>query len=184
MTGISAYLQTFNSPFKRLKFKWYFGKTLIGVPYFLPRRWVKYTMGDAVVSAKKSMANESLTQKSFKEWVKYYENYSKPVPIKFGFSSCELGWKTKWRNDDYRFEYPPIYSFVVFGYQIVLTLVAPYSSNYWESFLAYKFNTDTKHSKKNRIKECVKNYPQNWVCNGEKINYWELILKQQFKLNK
>lgn len=31
------YLKVFNSPFKRPKLKWYFGKIAIGTPYFFPR---------------------------------------------------------------------------------------------------------------------------------------------------
>lgn len=31
------YLKAFNSPFKRPKLKWYFGKIAIGTPYFYPR---------------------------------------------------------------------------------------------------------------------------------------------------
>ena len=31
------YLRAFNSPFKRPKLKWYFGKIAIGTPYFYPR---------------------------------------------------------------------------------------------------------------------------------------------------
>ena len=31
------------SPFKRLKLKFYLGKTAIGTPYFYPRKWVKAT---------------------------------------------------------------------------------------------------------------------------------------------
>jgi len=34
------YIKAFNSPFKRPKLKWYFGKIAIGTPYFYPRRWV------------------------------------------------------------------------------------------------------------------------------------------------
>ena len=31
------YIKAFNSPFKRPKLKWYFGKIAIGTPYFFPR---------------------------------------------------------------------------------------------------------------------------------------------------
>ena len=47
-----------------------------------------------------------------RRWVK-----GKPVPKKIGFDSVRLGWKTKWRDDDYRFEWAPIWSFVFFKWQ-------------------------------------------------------------------
>jgi len=35
-----------NSPFKAFKLKFYMGKVAVGVPYFLPRKWVKFTEKD------------------------------------------------------------------------------------------------------------------------------------------
>ena len=34
------WLKVLNSPFKPFTVKWYVGKTQIGIPYFLPRKWV------------------------------------------------------------------------------------------------------------------------------------------------
>ena len=36
-----SFLGVLNSPFRRLKLKWYFGDIEHGTPYFLPRKWVK-----------------------------------------------------------------------------------------------------------------------------------------------
>ena len=37
-----TFLKTFNSPFKRPKLKWYFGKVAIGTPYFYPRKIIGF----------------------------------------------------------------------------------------------------------------------------------------------
>ena len=37
------WLKVLNSPFKPFKVRLYVGKTQVGVPYFLPRKWVKGT---------------------------------------------------------------------------------------------------------------------------------------------
>jgi hypothetical protein len=152
---LPLYLKKYNSPFKPLKLKCYFGKIAIGVPYFLPRKWIKN---------------------------KEKEGYLKAVPIKFGFSSCGLGWKTKY--DSYRFEYNPVWSFVAFGYQIALTFFAENADQYWESFLAYYYETNKKLNVRERLDDCIKRFPQIWSKHSgdkeETVNYWELILKDKW----
>ena len=153
---IPLYLRTYNSPFKPLKLKWYFGKVTQGVPIFLPRKWIKN---------------------------KERPGFLKAVPIKFGFSCCRLGWKTKY--DSYRFEFSPVWSFVAFGYQITLTFVAENEDAYWESFLAYYYDTDKKLSIRERLDYCIKKYPQTWTMHSadkkETTDYWTKILKEKWK---
>jgi hypothetical protein len=151
------WLKVLNSPFKPFKVKFYVGKTKIGTPYFLPRKWVKD---------------------------KEKPGYLKPVPLKVGFSYCGLGWKTKWTDTDFRYEWNPMLSFVFFGYQIALIVYHKDSSHYWESWLYYEYATDKSKSKRERIEQCRKEAPQTWsVYKGdtkESVDYYTRILKLNY----
>ena len=70
-----------------------------------------------------------------RKWVK-----NKPVPIKyFGFNFTTLGWKTKW--EDYRFEWSPSISLVIFGKQLFIEILPNIKTDdstiaidcYWEA---------------------------------------------------
>ena len=111
------------------------------------------------------------------------------VPLKVGFSSCSLGWKTKWTNKDIRVEWSPTYSFVFFGYQIALTIAAPdreYAHSYWEGWLYYEMYTDKTKSKKERIEQCKKEFPMSWKgwnkVTGEEYvtNHYNYVLKKKY----
>lgn len=180
---VPLYLRTYNSPFKPIKLKFYFGKVARGVPYFMPRKWVRLTDEEVLEKARESMNNPKMIEKPFDEWVRQYKNYTKPIPKKFGFDFVELGWKTKF--GDFRFEHSPIWSIVAFGYQFTITFVAPHLDHYWECFLFYHYRTDKSKSRKERIKQCKKEYPCTWrrSYNGKEeiIDYYELILKNKYK---
>jgi hypothetical protein len=47
------WLKVLFSPFTPFSIKWYIGKTQVGVPYFLPRKFVPYTKEDALKEATK-----------------------------------------------------------------------------------------------------------------------------------
>jgi len=145
------FLKVLNSPFKPFRLKWYIGRIAIGTPYFYPRKWIQS------------------------------KNYLTPIPKKIGFDFVELGWKTKWSDTDYRFEYSPLISFVFFKWQIAVIFLAPEPDHYWTSWLYYENNTDKSKSKKERIIQCQNEFPQNWISykNGDKIkiNYYNFILK-------
>jgi len=154
------WLKILNSPFKPFSIKWYIGKTRIGVPYFYPRKWIKN---------------------------KEKPGYLKPIPLKVGFDYCGLGWKTKWTNTDFRYEWGPVFTFVFFGYQIAAMVgfrdkEAVHA--YWEAWLCYEYATDKTKSKAERIAECRKIMPQIWdrYTNGNKetIDYYERILKPKY----
>ena len=152
------WLKVLNSPFKLPRLKWYIGETAVGVPYFLPRKWVPNT------------------EKS---------GYLKAVPIKIGFDSCTLGWKTKWEETDYRWEWSPILSFSFFKWQIACTVIVDYPDHYWTSWLYYSRNTDKHLSKKERLEQCKINFPQIytvWRKGEEKmeVDYYNLILKKKY----
>jgi hypothetical protein len=192
---IKDVLKIYNSPFKRPKLKWYFGRVAIGTPYFLPRKWVKPTHEMAVEAAMKEIANAEDWNKrnpnsNFKHKVReldlvYAEklNHLFAVPKKIGFDFVNLGWKTKWNNLDYRFESQPIISFVFFKWQIAVIISAPVSkidmSHYWEGWLYYFFNT--KGTKRERIEQCKKDFPLGYSSINQVVNSYDVILKDKYK---
>ena len=177
------WLKALNSPFKPFKVSLYIGKTRVGVPYFYPRKWVKYTEQDIQEAIAKHKSNRDKVIVSDKQLYDMYKNYSKAVDLKIGFSYCSLGWKTKF--DSYRHEYNPVLSFVFFGYQIALTCYSPYDSHYWEPWLYYEYETDKTKSKRERIAQCIKEAPETWSRidkDGvkETTDYYQLILKKKY----
>lgn len=72
-----------------------------------------------------------------------------------------------------------------FGYQIAIRFVTANSDAYWESFLAFTYETDKKLSWEDRIKDCRERFPQKWINYvgdlEEIVDYWDLILKEQYK---
>jgi len=152
-----TYLKAFFSPFIRPKLKLYIGKIAYGTPYFFPRRWRKN---------------------------KEKPGYLKAIPKKIGFDFVSLGWKTKWEDTDYRYEWSPMWSFVFFGMQICLFFIVPHPSNYWASWLYYERDTDKKLSQKERVEQTKKGFPQDWMRyeDGEKIpiDYYQWILKKKY----
>ncbi len=181
---LPLYLRTYFSPFKPLQLKWYFGKIAISTPYFLPRKWVRITTAEAIEKAVKSFNHKYLQDRTFEEWIEWHKQFKKPVPKKIGFDFVPLGWKTKF--DSYRFEFSPIWSFVAFNYQITLTFFAENEDAYWESFLAWEYETDKSLNWKDRIKDCRKRFPQKWTHykDGDKketVDYYNLILKEKYK---
>jgi len=187
------WLKVLNSPFKPFKIGFYAGKTKLGVPYFLPRKWVKATP----LLAREAAINYIEREKRYNELnpqhariIKSYEEiyndklkHEYAVPLRVGFSYCSLGWKTKY--EDYRHEWNPILSFVFFGYQIALTFYSPYGSHYWEPWLYYEYDTDKTKSKRERIEQCKREAPETWTSSkdgvDETINYYDRILKEKYR---
>ena len=155
--GKFTFLKALFSPFKPFKLKWYIGKIAIGTPYFFPRRWVKD---------------------------KDKPGYLKAVPKKIGFDFVSLGWKIKWSDDDYRFEWPPIWSFVFFKWQIAVSFEAPEEHHYWEAWLFYHYETPKYMPVEYRLIKCMEKFPLIWsVYEGDKktvVNYYKLILKKKY----
>jgi len=148
----------FKSPFVTPKLKFYFGKTKIGTPYFLPRKAIKDPQNPGRM---------------------------KFVDKKIGFDFCKLGWKTKWRDNDIRFEWGPIFSFVFFGYQLAITLNVPEQDHYWESWIFYTLYTDKKLQVKDRVFQMIKEFPQNWTRTSDgqtqKIDMYQTTLKKKWR---
>lgn len=148
------FLKIYFSPFKPIIPKLYVGKIAIGTPYFFPRRWVD-------------------SEK---------EGYKTAVPKKIGFDLVGLGWKTKWDELDYRFEWNPVWSFVFFKWQIALIFRPKHEDHYWTCWLVYERHTDKNKSTEERIEEAKEKFPCVWISHHKdgtekKIDYWNLILK-------
>ena len=159
-----TFLKALISPFKPFKPKFYCGKIAVGTPYFFPRKFVKN---------------------------KNKPGYMTVVPRKIGFDFVGLGWKTKWENDDYRFDYAPVWSFVFFKWQIAVMFIAPQQDEYWTAWLYYYHHTDKKASWKDRIAQCRKEFPITYThykknpdtgetTSIETIDYYNKILKRKY----
>lgn len=151
------FLQVYFSPFKFIKPSFYIGKINIGTPYFFPRRWIKN---------------------------KDKKGYLKAVPRKIGFDFVGLGWKTKWEDTDYRYEWSPIWSFVFLKWQIAIMFVPIEPDHYWACWLYYHKNTDKSKTTRERIVEARRNFPCIWRVSqrGKEtkiVNYWDIILKKK-----
>lgn len=188
------------SPFKPFTIRWYAGKTMIGIPYFLPRKLVKATPKLATKAAldeikRKENFNKSNANSKFKHEIKpfdeIYDEMMKCrhfVPRKVGFDYCSLGYKTKWTSTDFRYEWGPVFSFVFFGYQIAAMIGTKDRddvSHYWECWLYYEYATDKTKSKRERVEQCKKEFPQTWTWTSKgkpnrTINYYERILKPKY----
>lgn len=177
-------IKAFYSPFKPPKLKFYFGKTAIHTPYFLPRRWRKYTHEEIVEVVNEKMSNPKFANITFEQWYNNYKNYTKAVDKRIGFDFIDVGWKTKWSSDDYRFEYNGVWSLVCFGYQFAVQFIPEHDLHYWESFLVWHFETDKNLNWQERIDDCRKRYPNSWTSHSgdEKVttDYWTVILKNKY----
>ena len=188
------WMKVYFSPFKFFLPKLYIGKTKIGTPVFLPRKWVKATPERAHKAVLDYIAREESYNKMNPDYVRkirpydevFKENmrYSYAVDRKVGFDFVGLRWKTKWTSTDFRFEWNPMWSFVCFGYQIALMFIPENDCHFWESYLYYTYATDKSKSAKERIEQARKDFPNIWntYSNGEttKINYWDVVLKGNY----
>jgi hypothetical protein len=156
----TPYWKAMFSPFKRLTLKWYVGKTAVGVPYFFPRKLVYVSEAEAIELADERCAkyDDKGIKYDYADELQKARRTQRFVPRRIGFDSVGLGWKTKWTDTDYRFEWSPMFSFVCFGYQIAAYVVPKISkdvsiSYYWEAWLYYNYNTDATKTPKERIAE-------------------------------
>lgn len=132
--------------------KVYAGKIKHGTPYFLPRRWVKK-------KNKKGL-------------------YAKPTTW-FNFQVVNLGYKIKWDEWDYRFEWSPMISIVFCKLQFCIWIVPKHYSYYWECWLVYRKvkRLNPQLSQLECIKIAREKLPQMWKdAKGNKTDYWELLL--------
>jgi len=175
------------SPFKPFKVSFYAGKLSIGTPYFFPRKWVKFTKEDALEKATKvaQMSGSIYFGKDPETIVDQFINYTKAVPIKVGFDWCSLGYKTKWTDTDFRYEWGPVFTFVFFGYQIAMMIGQKDVSHYWEAWLYYEYATDKTKSKRERVAQCRAEFNQTWTSHKHDeepvtTDYYTKILKAKY----
>ena len=185
------------SPFKAPIPKFYVGKIAVGVPYFYPRRWVKATPKRATEAALKEIkrfeawneANKGKPRRipSFEEVYKDKLNYQYIVDKKIGFDFVGLGYKTKWSDTDYRFEWGPIWSFVFFGWQVAVSFKVPYPEHYWVCWLTYKNDTYKQSSTRMKIHKAKEVNPEVWTSSfsgldnkKETVCYWDKVLKDKW----
>lgn len=180
-----SFFKVLNSPLKPLRLKWYFGEIKMGTPFFLPRKWVKMTEADCKESLARDLANAKKHGWKYNHEKKWedYKNMKKAVPIKyFGINWNTLGWKTKW--DEYRFEYNPSLSIVLFGKQLCITVVPNtnhrYWDSYWEAWLNYTYKTDKKLSEQERFKQLKSIYGCTWSSNTTTEDHYNFILKTKY----
>ena len=190
-----SFLKVLNSPFVGLKLKWYIGKIEHGTPYFLPRKWVKCDMEDALEAWNKlsdDTKNHTLLsrERNKDRWLNnYVKSYTKAVQTKyFGWNFTSLGWKTKY--DDYRFEWNPSLSIVVFGKQLFIQVLPKLDDImkidcYWETYLTYENTTDKTKSKAERLKELKEKHSCTYTSyrSGEEpvtTDYYQFILKKKY----
>lgn len=177
------FLKVIFSPLKPLTTIWYFGEIKHGTPYFLPRKWVKLSKEDCEKSLQKDLELANKFNKPFNRTWEYYKNYKKPIPIKyFGFNFVSLGWKTKY--DEYRFEWNPCISLVIFGKQLFVAIVPKignrYYDSYWEAWLNYEYRTNKKLSRKERVLQLFEKYSCTWIGSDGKLDHYEFILKEKY----
>lgn len=188
-----SFLKVLNSPFKGLMLKWYFGEIKHGTPYFLPRKWVKVTKEDC-----EKLLQDDLERSEKYGWKinegrtwEFYKNYQKPIPIKyFGFDFTSLGWKTKW--NDYRFEWSPSVSIVLFNKQLFISILPNIGfyrmfdkdyikmDCYWESWLHWEYDTDKTKPKEERFKELIKKHSNTWANSNNSTDYYPMILNKKY----
>lgn len=156
----TPYWKAMCSPFKRLTLKWYVGKTAVGVPYFFPRKLVYVSEAEAIELTDERCAkyDDKGIKYDYADELQKARRTQRFVPRRIGFDSVGLGWKTKWTDTDYRFEWSPMFSFVCFGYQIAAYVVPKIPKDvsigyYWEAWLYYNYNTDATKTPKERIAE-------------------------------
>lgn len=79
--------------------------------------------------------------------------YELPLWLSFYFFNDDITWKTRERDDDFRYEYPAHITLVFFGLALSVTAYIPMENDrdwcveddYWESLLTYNyFNGDLK----------------------------------------
>jgi hypothetical protein len=188
----TPYYKALFSPFKPLTLKVYAGKIAVGMPYFFPRKLVPLSETEVNEWADKEVVQLIANGQSY-DYTTILQNarrQRKFVNRRFGFDYIGLGYKTKWSNTDYRFEWSPRLSFVCFGYQIVFTVVPKLPKDisidyYWESWLYYNYNTDATKTPKERIAETRKERP-GMITSYRKGNdpittcIWDSILKSRY----
>ena len=176
------WMRVYFSPFKFFLPKLYIGKTKIGTPVFLPRKWVNLSQDDVNNKALDYYNNPKYISKTLEDWKSNFKNSQKSIPKKIGFDFVGLRWKTKFNS--FRHEYNPVWSFVAFGYQIALIFIPENDCHYWESYLFYHYATDKNKMVRERLNDARKEFPNTWTSHSVEgkitTNYWDVVIKDKY----
>jgi hypothetical protein len=189
------WMKVYFSPFKPPVPRFYIGKVAIGTPYFYPRVWKSYTPKQAKEAAEKEIrklqehnirhSDKLIPIRTFEDYYREYLRHKIATPKKIGFDFVDLGWKIKWGDKDYRFEWNPVWSFVFFKWQIAITFIPPEYYHYWECWLYY--SRETKGTVGERLEQARKEFPCVWTSRKDnietKVCYWDSILKGKYLKN-
>ena len=152
--------------FVRPKLKWYFG------PWWKEGNLPVWRRGNTIHFGKYSERkdNYDFAKLETSEWNELGKknhpilsklvkpSYELPRWLSFYFFNSDIVYKTKWSEDDFRYEFPAHITLVIFGFAISVTAYIPQSNendftcqdDYWESLLTYNyFKGDIK--KTNRV---------------------------------
>lgn len=124
------WLKILKSPFRFPRPHFYFGPIKRGVPYFLPRRWIK------------SSEDQGHLVPKYIKW--------------FGAGVVGLGWKEKYGTP--RHEWDPMLWIVLCKRQFVVTFSFK-DPDSWECYLTYQYYTDPSKSREERLIEAKKLTP-------------------------
>ena len=148
-----------NGKFIRPKFKWFFG------------RWINesnlpvWRTGNTVWIVNKKKKDEyknefSMAKLESSEWTELgrknhpilsrifkHPTYELPLWLSFYLFNDDIGWKTKWTEQDFRYEDPAHITLVFFGLAISVTAYIPKENkddwtcqdDYWESLMTYNY---------------------------------------------
>lgn len=104
-------------------------------------------------------------------WLRF--QYNLPIWLAFHIFNHDLYYKTKWTSTDFRYEFPPQFTIVFFGFACSWWLRAPeMQDSYWECMLHYLYGKKPK-SLKNAIYEAGR-----YRVVGEKE--WHFVFKREW----
>lgn len=101
-----------------------------------------------------------------------------------GFSSCGLGYKTKWSSTGYRHEWNPSYGFIVWDFQVAITFSL--DCRIWESWLLYRHFRRDGLSNLDALVKTRETNPNVWVSRDNegievKTDWFLKGLKKRFR---
>ena len=139
--------------FIRPKLKWYFG------PWWKEGNLPVWRRGNTIHFGKYKERNNTYDYAKLvsSEWTEEGKKnhpilsklvkptYELPYWLSFYFFNSDIMYKTKWSEDDYRYEYPAHITLVIFGFAISVTAYIPKANDddwtcqddYWESLLTF-----------------------------------------------
>ena len=106
----------------------------------------------------------------------------------FEYKRVRLGFKTKWHETDYRFEWPPMISIVFLGLQFTVEITPPteHWDSYWESWIYYDRHVDKTLPITEQVEKLREGFPLSFRRFGEgniNLDYYEYVLKPKYYTN-